>query len=80
MKRIILSLLLLPLLASCDVEPSKIDAAHAAKLGAGLTYFKDTRTGLCFAAIATRKTGKTDQSGMGLTMVPCEEVKALLGK
>jgi len=65
----------LPMIAACSVEPSKIEGSHAAKMSTELTYFKDTRTGLCFATIASRKTGDASQSGLGLTCVPCENLK-----
>lgn len=63
---------------SCDVNPSKISQKDAEDFAEQITYFKDNRTGLCFAIIATRKTASTDQNGIGLTMVPCESVQAYL--
>jgi hypothetical protein len=65
-------------IVGCDVNPSKITAKHASDLAEKITYTKDTRTGLCFGVIASRKTGDTDQTGMGMTTVPCEKVEHLI--
>lgn len=44
-----------------------------------LRYFYDSRTDLCFAAVASRKTANFDTTGLGLTNVPCsEEVRSLI--
>lgn len=74
MKRVFLVMICLCLISfiGCSVEPSKIDKEHAEKMSSKITYFKDKRTGLCFATIASRKTGSTDQSGLGLTYIPCQ--------
>jgi len=70
--RVIVGLLLLGLLVTgCSVEPSKINKGHAKDMSEKLTYFRDARTGLCFATIASRKSFSTDQSGLGLTRVDC---------
>ena len=79
MKYVLLAVLCMGLVMSlsltgCSVEPSKIDGDHAIKMATELTYFKDSRTGLCFATIASRKTGTANQSGLGLTCVPCEKL------
>ena len=67
------------LMSGCDVNPSKITSDYAKELAGKITYTKDVRTGLCFAVIASRKTGSTDQTGMGMTEVPCsKEVEALV--
>ncbi len=57
--------------SGCGVEPSKISDKQATKMAKNITYFKDKRTGLCFGSVASRKTGDTSQSGLGLTRIPC---------
>lgn len=55
------------LLSACDVNTSgniDFDAND-------LSYFKDVRTGLCFAAVASRKTMSAEASGFGLAEVRC---------
>ena len=69
----LLTLLVLPL-GSCSVNTSgniDIDATD-------IQYSKDTRTGLCFGFVASRKTMKVEATGLGLTCVPCDSVKHLL--
>lgn len=71
--------LLLPLvLISCNVNPSEINQTYAKNFVNKMTYAKDERTGLCFGMVASRKTGNTDQNGLGFTMVPCDKVKHLI--
>jgi len=72
-----LSLALL-VVSGCEVNASKVDASQAKKFASTLTYIKDARTGLCFAMVASRKTGDTDQNGLGLTEIDCEKVAAFL--
>ena len=70
--RVVVGLLLLGLLVTgCSVEPSKIDKGHAKDMSEKITYFRDVRTGLCFATIASRKSFSADQTGLGLTRVDC---------
>lgn len=38
-----------------------------------IQYAQDDRTGLCFAIVASRKTGSLGTSGLGLTEVPCTD-------
>jgi len=63
---------------SCSVSASKFDPEKAKDFVANMTYVKDERTGICFAMVASRKGGDTDQSGIGVAYVPCEEVEHLL--
>ena len=72
------SLLLLStiLLFSCGVSTSD----NMNIKGENLVYFKDTRTNLCFAAVASRKAASFDTTGLGLTQVPCDSVKHLIRK
>lgn len=63
-------------LTSCDVHNSdKIDIDTDA-----IKYVKDSRTGLCFALTASRKSFDANATGLGLTCVPCEKVKHLIEK
>ena len=80
MKKLLLVLLAALMISTigCSVEPSKVGKSEATDMSKKLTYFQDERTGLCFAVIATRKTGKASQSGMGMTQVPCENVQDLI--
>jgi hypothetical protein len=55
-----------------------LDSNYAKKFTGKITYVQDARTGLCFGMVATRKTGSTNQTGLGMTMVPCEAVKGYL--
>lgn len=74
-KKIVLCLILVICLTGCSVQPSKIGKGQAKGMSTKLTYFEDKRTGLCFATIASRKSGHKSQSGLGLTYVPCENLK-----
>jgi hypothetical protein len=38
-----------------------------------MTYFQDQRTGICFAVIASEKSGDFKDSGMGITAVSCSD-------
>ena len=76
--RYTLVLLLVLFVMGCDINPSEFGKEEASKFGNTITYVKDKRTGLCFGIVASRKTGEWDQSGMGLTQVPCEAVKEWL--
>lgn len=57
------------IITSCSVNTSKMDNFDTSNI----TYVKDSETGLCFAIVATRKSGSTDQSGIGMACVPCSE-------
>ena len=65
-------------IAGCDINPSAFGKGEAAAFSKKITYVKDSRTGLCFGIVASRKTAGINQTGMGLTQVPCEAVKELL--
>lgn len=41
--------------------------------GNDLVYFKDNRTDLCFAVVASKKAGSLDTTGLGMTEVECTE-------
>jgi Ni,Fe-hydrogenase III component G len=67
------------LLAGCSQVPSTVSRSTAQDFVEHMTYFKDSRTQLCFATVASRKTGETDQSGFTITYVPCTpEVLAVI--
>jgi starvation-inducible outer membrane lipoprotein len=83
MKRKIICLVLglALMLSACSINPSEFSDGTAKDLVAALKYAKDKRTGLCFAMVASRKTGNTDQTGLGFTNVPCTpEVERILVK
>ncbi len=73
MKKIIV-LLVAVSLSSCSVNSSN----NVSFKGKDLSYFKDYRTNLCFGVVASRKTGSLTTSGLGVTCVPCENVKKLI--
>lgn len=44
-----------------------------------VTYHKDNRTGLCFAAVGSQAALALNSSGLGMTQVPCDQIpKSLL--
>lgn len=65
-------------LGGCDVNPSEFGEDEAKAFVSKVAYTKDKRTGLCFALIASRKTMSANQSGMGMSVVPCDKVELLL--
>lgn len=74
MKKLLLILGITLIFMSCGVNSSSnIDIK-----GTDVVYFKDTRTGLCYGAVASRKTGSVETTGLGLTCVPCEKVEHLI--
>ena len=74
MKKFIFVVLLMLATVACDVNPSKVAQADANRYADKITYFKDTNTDVCFGVVASRKTGSTDQTGLGITSVPCAKV------
>lgn len=65
--------------AGCSVNPSKVDAEYAKDFIDKATFVK-SKTGMCFAIIATRMTASTEQNGVSFTWVPCEMAAAYLEK
>lgn len=64
-------------LVGCGVNTSSNIDFNANSIGYGI----DTRTGLCYAYVASRKTASPDTTGLGMTHVPCtDEVKRLANK
>jgi len=74
MKKLLLIIGVALFATSCGVSSSSnIDI-----YGEDVVYFKDSRTGLCFGAVASRKAGNASSTGLGITCVPCEEVEHLI--
>lgn len=73
MKYIVLILTMLAL-TGCGVNPSEFGEYEARSFADKITYVQDSRTGLCFALVASRKALNASQSGMGITEVPCDAV------
>jgi hypothetical protein len=74
MKRLVIVLGLALMIGGCSVNSSdnvNID-------GEDMVYFKDSRTNLCFGAVASRKAMTASTTGLGVTCVPCESVKHLI--
>ena len=69
-----LMLVLVVFMLGCEINPSKFGKDEAQLFANKITYVRDHRTGLCFAVVASRKTGSFDQSGMGISEVPCKKV------
>jgi len=65
---------------SCSVNPSEVSDDYAKDFVKKVKYVKDEKTGLCYAIVATRKTGSTDQNGISWTWVPCDSVEKFLIK
>ena len=78
--RLFISIIAISLFAGCAVNPSEVSNDYAKEFISKATYVKDSRTGLCYAIVATRMTGKTDQNGVSFTWVPCEQVASVLVK
>ena len=76
--RFILITVALAFLVSCDVNPSKFGKDEARGFIDKITYVKDPKTNLCFALVASRKTGDANQSGMGMSVVPCAAIEKYL--
>ena len=67
-------------ISSCNVNPSEVTDDYAKNFVKKVKYAKDERTGLCYAMVATRETGSTDQNGISWTWVPCDSVQKFLVK
>lgn len=67
-------------LTSCSVNPSQVSDGYAKDFVKKVKYIKDENTGLCYAIVATRETGSTDQNGISWTWVPCDSVQKVLIK
>ena len=74
MKRLTLLALCAVLFAGCGVNTSgniDVDAED-------IQYEKDSRTGLCYGIVASRRSFSFSTSGLGMTCVPCDKVEHLI--
>jgi len=81
MKKVLISVCaacLVLVLSGCDINPSEFGKDEEKKFAQVISYTKDDRTGLCFAIVASRRTGSPDQTGMGMSEVPCDKVEHLI--
>jgi len=62
-------LLAVLLISGCSVSTSSNIKVN----GNDLVYFKDNRTDMCFAAVASKQAGSTDTTGLGITQVECTD-------
>jgi len=73
--KLIAAVAVLSVLAGCGVNTSGNINFNANSL----QYAQDDRTGLCFAIVASRKTGNIETTGLGMSEVPCtNEVISLI--
>ena len=70
--KVLIILLLAVILAGCSVRVSETSAD---KFKDKVTYFKDSRTGLCFGVVAIARKLSPTQEGIGLACVPCKNVE-----
>jgi hypothetical protein len=70
MKKIIIFLGLVLLLVSCQMSSKP----NVAKVGRNLTYFKDAKTGICFAAVNSYSNSSGNKY-TSITCVPCDSLK-----
>ena len=70
MKKILAFLGLVVIMSACQMSTT----ANVNKIGDNLRYFKDSRTGLCFAAIGS-VSASSGSSYTSITCVPCEALK-----
>ena len=76
--KLFLCMLVVSIFSGCSVNPSGLSDKYAKDFVSKIKYVKDKRTDVCFAMVASRKTADTDQTGIGISEVPCEKVKHLL--
>ncbi len=74
MKVIILAIVMILALVSCETRVSTVDSSQANSIKNSLSYFKDTATGLCFAAITTGAVDRVADAGVSITCVPCDSL------
>lgn len=70
-----LIILFLFLLIGCGVNPSEIPKNELFKYSKKIQYFKDDRTGLCFAIVASMKDMSLIQEGLAMAEVDCSSLK-----
>jgi hypothetical protein len=71
MKKIILIMIIL---FGCSVNPSKLGDDYVKKFVNNINCAKNTKYNLCFCVVASRRTGSTDSTGIGLTNIPCQKI------
>lgn len=59
------------IISGCAQNASTVDPSTAQSMVDHLTYFKDSRTETCYAAVASRSFGEASQNGFTITYVPC---------
>lgn len=70
MKNIIIAISTILLIQSCQInEKPEVDSIKES-----LVYFKDSKTGLCFAAVNSTNT-KSMSNSTSITCVPCDSLK-----
>jgi hypothetical protein len=74
----LISILVVLFVMGCSVNPSEVTDSYAKKYASKVKYVQDERTGICFAVIASRKTMRADQTGLGITVVDCKSCQHLL--
>lgn len=74
MKKLI-SIAVIVIITSCDASVSTVDQSQKEKIANSLTYFKDTTTGLCFAAIGSGAVDRLAEANVSITCVPCDSLK-----
>lgn len=72
-KYVMLFIVIVSLFAtSCSVKSSKVSDEYAKEFIENAKYVRSKKTGLCFAILATKSTGKFGQNGISWTWVPAE--------
>lgn len=73
---ILLLMFLAAALSSCDFDSRVRETTMTTEDSDMITYFKDDRVGLCYAAIGSQ--GHSYSPILSITCVPCDSVKHLL--
>ena len=74
MKKLLIICGIMVALTGCEANTSaNIDIA-----GEDILYMKDTRTGLCFALTASRKSFDVNSTGIAMANVPCSDAVIVL--
>lgn len=69
MKKIVVLIGLIAILSACQMSTQ----TNVKSVGRNLTYFKDARTGLCFASVNSNST--QGGSYTSIACVPCDSLK-----
>lgn len=75
MKKLIFVILLTGIVFSCGTKSAKIGNIDEEDV----SYYEDTRTGLCFSAVGSRQGSDISGAGtgMGWTCVPCDSLSSV---